>query len=176
MRASPYSFAQSPPIPYGLRSHRSSGADCWRWRSGGLRLKVTYPNCFRVLEHKLRVGLSVIRYSETVRGRVRMALASMAIAASNPLYSSLTLPTSRGRGGGSSTRRRRTHCLKITGSSLAGGSALFQAAHHTVCVYNLMFFYYVYFPCMFTDIMSVSVDVFCTFSSFAHCNMWWTSA
>ncbi|CAB4307046.1 unnamed protein product [Prunus armeniaca] len=64
-----------------------------------------------------------------------MALASIAIASSNPLYSSLTLPTSRGRGGGSSTRRRRTHCLKITGSSLAGGSALFQAAHHTVDTY-----------------------------------------
>lgn len=136
---------------------------------------MTCPNCFRVLEHKLRVGLSVIRYSETVRGRVTMALASIAIASSNPLYSSLTLPTSRGRGGGSSTRRRRTHCLKITGSSLAGGSALFQAAHHTVCVYNLMCFLLCLFSlhfnllhsdCLFRDIMSVSVDVFCTFSSF----------
>ncbi|KAM1319512.1 hypothetical protein TB2_004406 [Malus domestica] len=68
-----------------------------------------------------------------------MALAAIAIASSNPLHSSslaFTTSTGRGRGGSCCTRtRRRSHCLKITGSNPAHDSALFQAAHHTVDTY-----------------------------------------
>ncbi|XP_024159118.1 probable ribose-5-phosphate isomerase 4, chloroplastic isoform X2 [Rosa chinensis] len=63
-----------------------------------------------------------------------LAMAAIAIASPNPLHSSLTLSNARGRRA-LCTRTRRTHSLKITGSSLADGSALFQAAHYTVDTY-----------------------------------------
>ncbi|XP_062016250.1 probable ribose-5-phosphate isomerase 4, chloroplastic isoform X2 [Rosa rugosa] len=67
-----------------------------------------------------------------------LAMAAIAIASPNPLHSSLTLSNARGRRAFCTRprRRRRTHSLmKITGSSLADGSALFQAAHYTVDTY-----------------------------------------
>ncbi|KAL6201592.1 hypothetical protein ACLB2K_025305 [Fragaria x ananassa] len=62
-----------------------------------------------------------------------LAMAAIAMASPNPLHSSLTLSNARGRR--SFCTRRRTHSLKISGSSLADGSALFQAAHYTVNTY-----------------------------------------
>lgn len=65
-----------------------------------------------------------------------LAMAAIAIASPNPMHSSVTISNARERRGCCTRRRRRrTPSLKITGSSLADGSALFQAAHYTVDTY-----------------------------------------